>query len=107
MIELEVKDWIEKYYNDSEAVMLDVRTLPEYSEGIICNEAIKVDFLDEEKFLNFIKKIDINKSYYVYCKRGIRSKKACIIMNSFGITKTFNLLGGIDCWNKYKEENGR
>jgi rhodanese-related sulfurtransferase len=43
-------------------------------------------------------KLEKSKNYYVYCRSGARSAKACEVMNELGIENTFNLTGGI-LWN--------
>jgi rhodanese-related sulfurtransferase len=43
-------------------------------------------------------KLEKRKNYYVYCRSGARSAKACEVMNELGIENTFNLTGGI-LWN--------
>ena len=45
-----------------------------------------------------INNLDKNKNYFIYCKSGARSSTACKIMNQLGIQNTYNLIGGIDCW---------
>lgn len=45
-----------------------------------------------------VEELDKTKNYYVYCQAGMRSAKACGIMNQLGIENTYNLLGGIGEW---------
>jgi rhodanese-related sulfurtransferase len=90
--------WLSQFEADDNAVILDVRTEDECNQGIIAH-SINIDFNKTADFLAAIEQIDKSKNYYVYCRSGIRSAKACDIMNELGIENTYNLLGGIIEWN--------
>ena len=90
--------WLSQFEADDNAVILDVRTEDECNHGII-EHSINIDFNKTADFLAAIEQIDKSKNYYVYCRSGIRSAKACDIMNELGIQNTYNLLGGIIEWN--------
>ncbi len=90
--------WLSQFEADDNAVILDVRTEDECNQGIIAH-SINIDFNKTADFLVAIEQIDKSKNYYVYCRSGIRSAKACDIMNELGIENTYNLLGGIIEWN--------
>lgn len=92
------QEWIEQLEADSNAVILDVRTEDEFNDGII-ESAINIDIHQGPIFVNFIENLDNTKNYYVYCRSGARSEKACEIMNEIGIPNAYNLLGGILAWN--------
>lgn len=82
-------------------VILDVRTPNEWAEGIIEN-AILINILEPQSFMNEIEKLDKDKNYYVYCRSGARSGQACQVMNSIGINEANNLSGGILEWTGKK-----
>ena len=92
------EDWIAQLEEDENAVILDVRTEDEYNEGIIAN-SINIDIHQGPDFVSAIEALDKNKNYFVYCRSGARSAKACEIMNELGIENAFNLTGGILAWN--------
>ncbi|CAM2923252.1 Rhodanese-related sulfurtransferase [Flavobacterium succinicans] len=92
------EDWIEQLEADSNAVILDVRTEQEYNDGIIAS-AINIDIHQGPIFISALEALDKTKSYYVYCRSGARSAKACEIMNELGFENAFNLMGGILDWN--------
>jgi rhodanese-related sulfurtransferase len=92
------EDWIEQLEDDSNAVILDVRTEQEYNDGIIAS-AINIDIHQGPIFISAIEALDKTKNYYVYCRSGARSAKACEIMNELGFENAFNLVGGILDWN--------
>ncbi|WP_035673176.1 rhodanese-like domain-containing protein [Flavobacterium sp. 83] len=92
------EDWVAQFEADENAVILDVRTEDETNDGIIAN-AILIDIHKGQGFIDEIQALDKSKNYYVYCRSGMRSAKACEIMNELGFENTYNLLGGIIEWN--------
>jgi len=92
------QEWVSQLQEDENAIILDVRTEDEWNDGIIEN-AINIDIHQGQVFINEIEALDKNKNYYVYCRSGARSAKACEIMNELGIENAFNLTGGILAWN--------
>lgn len=97
-MDLTQEDWVSQFEADQNAVMLDVRTEDECNQGIIeCS--INIDIHKEQEFVVAIEVLDKSKNYYVYCRSGVRSAKACAIMNELGIKNAYNLLGGIIEWN--------
>ncbi|WP_026714518.1 rhodanese-like domain-containing protein [Flavobacterium daejeonense] len=91
------EEWVEQLEQDDNAVILDVRTEDECDEGIIPN-AINIDIHKGQEFISEIEQLDKSKNYYVYCRSGARSAKACEIMNELGIENAYNLLGGMLDW---------
>ena len=92
------EDWIEQLEADSNAVVLDVRTEEECHDGIIAT-ARNIDIHQGAVFMSAIETLDKSKNYYVYCRSGMRSAKACEIMNELGFENAYNLMGGILAWN--------
>lgn len=78
------------------AVILDVRTLPETQSGKI-KGALVIDFMSPG-FATSIAKLDKEKHYYVYCRSGNRSARACRIMADQGFKHLYNLKGGMMDW---------
>src|SRR5690606_16614808 len=91
------QEWEELLTQDSDAIILDVRTPQEQNEGIIKN-AICIDIYKTEEFISALEVLDKSKNYYVYCKAGGRSAHACQIMDQMGFAKTYNLLGRTSRW---------
>lgn len=82
--------------------IIDVRTPEEYSFGHI-PQSINIPIqIFEETMKN--KKIDKNAKLIIYCKSGIRSKKAAQILEELEYTD-INNLGGINEWS-YEIEKG-
>lgn len=92
------EDWISQFEADDNAVILDVRTENEYNDGIIAN-AINIDIYEGQGFMEKIEALDKSKNYYVYCRSGARSAKACEVMESIGFENAYNLEGGILGWD--------
>lgn len=91
------EDWVSQLEADENAVILDVRTEAEVDEGMIAN-AINIDIHEGQGFIDKIEALDKSKNYYVYCRSGARSAKACEIMNELGFDNAYNLLGGMLEW---------
>jgi rhodanese-related sulfurtransferase len=90
--------WRSQLLNDTNSVIIDVRTEIEREEGYIPN-AMHLDIYDSAAFVNAAKELDNSKNYYVYCRSGGRSAQACMIFKSVGIENTYNLMGGFSEWN--------
>lgn len=82
----------------SESVILDVRTPGEWAEGVQRN-AVLLNIMDGNNFINQVKSMDQSKSYFVYCRGGNRSAQACMIMDELGFKQTYNLIGGMMAWD--------
>lgn len=83
---------------DPEAVVIDVRTPQEYSEGYLFN-AHNIDY-ENDNFEKRIAGMDRNKTYYVYCLGGSRSTAAIKIMQKEGFNNLRELKGGMMAWRK-------
>ena len=94
-MDLTQQEWLSRLKKDSNSLIIDVRTDREYQEGHIANSVL-IDITKMETFLEKIKSLDKSLQYYIYCRSGQRSSKACYLM--VGIKNNFNLLGGILEW---------
>ena len=97
-MDLTQEEWVSQYESDINGVILDVRTDDEYNDGIIFN-AIHLDIHQGQGFIDGLEALDKSKNYYVYCRSGVRSAKACQIMDDLGFNNSYNLLGGILDWD--------
>lgn len=84
-----------------DAVILDVRTPAEVRQGKIPG-AVNMDIMDRQ-FAEKIETLDKDKTYLVYCRSGNRSGQACNLMADKGVSKVYNLGGGVSQW-PYKTE---
>ncbi len=92
------QEFISKAHSDITSVILDVRTPEEFADGHI-EGAVLLNFLDTEAFDKGIRLLDKSHTYYVYCRSGKRSHKACDKMQKQGI-KVFDMEGGYLNWTK-------
>ena len=78
--------------------IIDVRRPEEYNDnlGHISNSRLSTLQTD---FKTDVKKLDKNLSYLFVCRSGGRSTKAAQMAINHGITKVFNLDGGMLAWN--------
>ena len=101
-MDLSQDEWRSELESDKNSFLLDVRTLDEYNAGHIPNANL-IDINKPQDFLEKISVLDNSKNYYVYCRSGARSFKACQIMKHYGIEVVKNLLGGFLDWEGEKE----
>jgi len=92
---MNVPDFAKKI-TDKSVVLLDVRTPLEFATGHIAG-ATNIDF-ESGTFASDIQKLDMTKTYAVYCRSGNRSGQATAIMAKDGFKSIFNLNGGINIW---------
>ena len=92
------EEWRQQLAEDTNALILDVRTEEEVEEGYIPN-MVHIDIRLGQGFVDELQKLDKSKNYYVYCRSGGRSAQACAIMNQMGFETTYNLLGGFMNWD--------
>ncbi|MDT0648780.1 rhodanese-like domain-containing protein [Autumnicola edwardsiae] len=97
MKELSQEEWRDQLKEDSNAVILDVRTDEEIEEGFIPG-AKKIDIYKGQGFIDEIDKLDKSKNYYIYCRSGKRSAQACSILDQKEFQNTYNLQGGFMEW---------
>lgn len=79
-------------------ILLDVRTQSEFNQRHIAG-AILIDYY-QSTFKDDLNTLDKQKTYVIYCRTGRRSSAAMIIMQTLGFTKVYNVLGGIEEWEK-------
>lgn len=88
----------EELSNESDAVVIDVRTEREFNDGKIAG-AILLN-INRPDFKGQVEKLDKDKTYLIYCRSGNRSRKACEVMSQMGFAKCYNLKNGINGWKK-------
>ena len=81
---------------DSNEVILDIRTPEEYDQGII-EGAINIDFY-EPTFTADLDALDKDAHYVVYCRSDNRSGQAMSTFADLGFTNVTEIDGGIANW---------
>ena len=90
---LHMEEFEEQSSEDSNAIILDVRTIKEFKIGHMKN-AQSFDYLSTT-LAEDIDHLDMSKSYYIYCKTGRRSLRICILLRNSGFKSLYNLDTGI------------
>ena len=91
---------LDKILNDTDIIILDVRTSEEINAGYIPNSTF-IDYYDKN-FENKINLIDRSKKIYTLCKSGGRSVQAAEILSKNGFRNVYNLEGGFMRWKANK-----
>jgi thioredoxin 1 len=97
---LNALEFSEKINSIEGAVIIDVRTASEYSEGHIPH-AKNIDWLGND-FDMQISKLDTLQPIFIYCLSGRRSASAADRMFKKGFKQVYELDGGIIKWREAK-----
>ncbi|GAA4326659.1 hypothetical protein GCM10023115_38640 [Pontixanthobacter gangjinensis] len=79
--------------NSNKVQLIDVRTPREFKQGAMQN-AVNLDFFNQQQFRAGLEKLDKCEPVYVYCHSGGRSRNAASMMKKMGFEKTYDLKGG-------------
>ena len=90
------KNLWEENKNNTNFVLLDVRTKDEFDAGHI-DGAIQLDFYSPI-FAQKLNELDKNKNYLIYCRSGNRSGQTLQLMKQLGFKNVYNLQYGIKSW---------
>ena len=94
----EAFDLIQDNQNNSDFLVIDVRTSVEFAEGHI-KGAINIDYY-RQTFSDEIGNLDRDKTYLVYCRTGNRSTNALHKIEELGFKEIYHLSDGIVTWNE-------
>ena len=78
--------------------VVDVRTKAEYGAGHVPG-AVLVDFYNPD-FARNIAQLDKSGKYVLYCKTGVRSRRAERIMRIHGFANVCDVIGGYEAYKK-------
>lgn len=81
----------------SDAVLIDVRDSKDYLKARI-KGAINIDFPVTEKYFGKPDAIAIDRSLFIYCYAGNRSRKAAVVFYNHGYRNIYSLKGGFISW---------
>lgn len=93
---LDSAEFEKRIQENNNSIILDVRTQEEYNKVRIPN-SILIDIYKPD-FTQKIDQLDRTKSYFVYCRSGVRSLNAMMLMLNMGFENVFNLSTGIIDW---------
>ena len=95
-VALNAQEFKTKLTSTPDAVLLDVRTPEEFSEGVI-KGAVNMDYRDPS-FAKKIGGLDKEKPYFLYCLSGKRSGAAAEQMKEAGFKNIYTLTDGYQGW---------
>ena len=87
-----------KLTDDTSVTILDVRTINEYKAGHI-GKAIVIPVQELQERVSEIEHLK-NSKVLVYCRTGVRSKKALQILQQNGFSQLYHLEKGIRLWTQ-------
>ena len=102
IINLSAIEFSQKIKSDNSAVIIDVRTPQEFSDGHIPTSKL-IDIYNPT-FQSKILELDRSKNYYIYCRSGNRSYHAGVFMLAEGFTSVQHLEEGIISWTEKLEK---
>lgn len=74
--------------------LIDIRSIEKYNNKHIMN-AINIPM--EQLLINPNKYLNKYERYYIYCQKGMQSRKMCQILTNSGYNVT-NITGGYEAW---------
>lgn len=86
-----------KLDNDTNVILLDIRTPKELAENGNIAGAKNYDFY-AENFKSHIDAIDRETPIMLYCRSGGRSGKAAAMLKEMGFAQVYDLNGGYSAW---------
>lgn len=99
---LEPAEYLSRLESDNNAILLDVRHPEEYAEGHLPGATL-LDVTDSVAFAAGIKELDKEKTIYIYCRSGRRSRAAAKILTGEGFS-VVDLKGGYNAWKTFTAE---
>ena len=84
--------------DNNDFFILDLRS-PEHVSTIKFGNTLHLDYNDES-FDDELEKLDRNKIYFVFCKRGLKSNITVEMMEDLGFKEVYGLVGGLIAWQK-------
>lgn len=93
LIRFNINDGVEKFRNETNAILLDVRRVDEYQTKHIPGSInIPVEAIEEAPLIL----LDKDQTIYVYCRSGVRSLKASEALINMGYTNIIEIGGILD-----------
>ncbi len=89
---------MKEFLSSNDILLVDVRTLQEFSSGHIKN-AINIDFKSSD-FAEKVQKLDTTKTLVIYCRSGRRSSMGTTEFVKAGFKQVYDLKGGVLNWQK-------
>lgn len=94
---IQAEDFAQKINSFDNEVIIDVRTPEELAGGYI-EGAINIDYKADD-FKTKLSSLDKDKTYFVYCAAGRRSRGAADLMKELNFKEVYDLSGGFTNWS--------
>jgi len=94
----EAFELIQDNQNNSDFIIIDIRTPAEFAEGHI-EGAVNIDYY-QQTFTEDMDNLDRDRIYLIYCRTGNRSANALLIMEELNFKEIYHLSDGIVAWNQ-------
>jgi rhodanese-related sulfurtransferase len=91
----------EKFQSASNAVLIDVRDFRDFKKSRIPG-AINIPYPVGDEYFLSPEAIGTDKSLFIYCYAGVRSKKSALVFYQKGYRNIYSLEGGFTNW-KFKK----
>lgn len=92
--EIEPRTLVEWLQEDREFRLIDVRSIAEFSQGMIPRgEQLPLHLLPLRT-----DELERDREIVLYCRTGARSAQACMLLSERGFDSVYNLRGGIVGW---------
>ena len=92
-------EYMNALQNDEKAFLLDVRRAEEYAEGHLPGATL-LDVSDSTSFAKGMETLDKEKTMYIYCRSGRRSRTAAHLLTEKGFN-VVDLKGGYNAWKEF------
>ncbi len=79
--------------DNNDFFILDLRS-PEKDSAIKFSNTLRLDY-NNESFDDELEKLDRDKIYFVFCKRGLKSNITVEMMADLGFKEVYDLAGGL------------
>lgn len=92
------EEFIKEYNGNADAVILDVRETKDYRKSRI-KDAINLPYSTiSEEYFGGPDAVASDKSLFIYCYAGVRSKKSAVLFYDHGYRNLFSMEGGFYRW---------
>lgn len=91
---------LKQLLSEEKLQLIDVRTPEEFKSGSI-SSAVNID-VSGISFNRSIEELNKNELTVVYCRSGMRSRRAAKLLQDKGFTEVVNLYGGYVAWQSDK-----
>lgn len=93
--DLDGREFKRRFEATENAELIDVRTPAEFTASTI-HGARNIDLMASD-FQSRVQELDRDKTYFLFCRSGNRSRSAASLFEKLGF-RSYNLVGGVGAW---------